>query len=85
VLFLAGGVLAGLQPWKGTLGPEETASLLRTKLRTGDRFDCHEPNGVQNADEPSWTYVCIDLSRRNRQGYFVKTSGNRITEIQPTG
>jgi hypothetical protein len=81
---VAGGVLAGLQPWKGTLSPDETASLLSRKLRTKDTFDCHEPNGVQNPDEPSWTYVCIDLNRQDRQGYLVETKGDRITAIQPT-
>ena len=85
MLFLAGGVLAGLQPWKGKLGPDETASLLAKKLRTSDHFDCHEPNGIQNPDEPSWTYICLDLTRRDRPGYLVETNSDRITAIQPTG
>jgi len=82
---VAGGVLAGLQPWKGRLGPEDTARLLSKRLRTSDQFDCHEPNGVQNPDEPAWTYICLDLTRRVRQGYLVATNDDRITAIQRTG
>jgi hypothetical protein len=84
-LFIAGGLVAALQPWKGSLGPIETANLLQERLRTKDHFDCHEPNGIAAPGEPSWTYICLDLSRPSRQGYLVETSGKRITEIQPTG
>ena len=85
VLFVAGGVVAILQPWKGTLGPAETANLLRHRLRTLDQFDCHEPSGLRQPGEPDWTYICLDLTRPDRQGYFIKTSGGRITEIQSAG
>jgi hypothetical protein len=84
-LFVAGGLLAAFQPWKGALGPIETANLLRERLRTDDQFDCREPSGTPVAGEPTWDYVCVDVSNRNRQGYLVKTSGKRITAIQPTG
>jgi hypothetical protein len=84
-LFIAGGVVAILQPWNGTLGPAETASMLRQRLQTSDQFDCHEPSGTRPAGEPDWTYICIDLSHSDRQGYFVLTSGKRITAIQPAG
>jgi len=82
VLFVAGGVVAILQPWKGTLGPVEAASQLRHRLRTPDQFDCHEPSGMRNPDEPSWDYICLDLTHPEHQAYLVKTSGHRITVIQ---
>jgi hypothetical protein len=34
--------------------------------------------------EPEWDYLCDDLTHPARQGYLVKTSGKRITAIQPT-
>ena len=85
VLFLAGGLAAILQPWKGTLGPIETANLLQRQLRSSDRYDCREPSGIPVSDEPSWDYVCDDVTHPARQSYLVKTSGKRITAIQPTG
>jgi hypothetical protein len=85
VLFVAGGLTAILQPWKGTLGPIEAARLLRDRLRTPDQFDCHEPSGLTEEGQPDWTYICVDLSRPQREGYFVMVRGKRITEIQPAG
>jgi hypothetical protein len=85
VLFVAGGVVAILQPWKGRLGPIETANLLGHRLGTADQFDCHEPAGMRNPDEPSWDYICLDLTHPEHQAYLVKTSGHRITVIQSAG
>jgi hypothetical protein len=85
VLFVAGGVAAILQPWKGKLGPIETANLLQRRLRTTDRYDCREPSGMPVAGEPSWDYVCDNVTHPARQGYLVKTEGSRIIAIRPTG
>jgi hypothetical protein len=82
---VTGGVVAGLHPWGGSLGPIEAANLLKKRLRTGDRYDCREPSGVPVPGEPAWDYACTDLTHPERQGYLVKTSGKRITAIQPTG
>jgi hypothetical protein len=82
---VTGGLVAGLHPWGGSLGPNETANLLKKRLRTADRYDCGEPSGIPVPGEPSWDYACNDLTHPGRQGYLVKTSGKRITAIQPTG
>jgi hypothetical protein len=84
-LFVAGGVVAIVQPWKGRLGPIETARLLEHRLRTHDEFDCSEPSGIPLPTEPDWDYICEDVTHPLRNGYFVKTSGSRITEIQSAG
>ena len=84
-LFVAGGVVAILQPWRGGLGPIETARLLQHRLQTGDEFDCSEPSGLPNEVGPQWDYICEDVTHPLRNGYFVKTSGKRITDIQSAG
>ena len=84
-LFVAGGLLAALRPWNGSLGPIETARLLRERLRTADQFDCREPSGMPVPGEPTWDFRCVDVSNPASQSYLVKTSGSRITAIQPVG
>jgi len=77
--------VAILRPGGGGLGPIETAKLLRQRLHTHDQFDCHEPSGIPQPGEPNWDYLCLDLSRSERPGYFVKTSDKRISDIAPAG
>jgi hypothetical protein len=74
-----------VQPWQGSLGPIETAKLLQRRLRSPDQFDCREPSGMPVPGEPTWDYVCDDVTRPAAQGYLVKTSNSRITAIQPVG
>jgi hypothetical protein len=83
--FLAGIVYTAVRGSRAGLNAQQTATLLRTRLRTPDRFRCKEPSGVPNPGEPSWSYVCSDVTHPARQGYFVKTSGDRITDLQPNG
>ena len=85
VLFVAGGVVAVVQPWKGSLGPVEAATQLRHRLRTTDQFDCREPSGTPVPGEPTWDYRCTDVSHPASQAYLVNVTGHRITQIQPVG
>jgi hypothetical protein len=72
-------------PWGSQLGPIETAKLLQKRLRTPDEYDCREPSGTPVPGEPTWDYVCNDVTHPGRRGYLVKTSGARITAIEQTG
>jgi hypothetical protein len=82
---VAGGAVALVRPWGGELGPIETAKRLQKRLRTSDQYDCREPSGIPVPGEPSWDWVCNDLTRAEGQAYLVKTNGDRITAIQPVG
>jgi hypothetical protein len=73
-----------VQPWQGSLGPIEAAKQLQRRLRSPDQFDCREPSGMPVPGEPTWDYVCDDVTHPAAQAYLVKTSGSRITAIQPT-
>ena len=81
---MTGGVVAGLHPWGGSLGPIEAANLLKKRLRTGDRYDCREPSGIPVPGEPAWDYACTDLTRPERQGYLVKRTDGSLASIVKT-
>jgi len=63
------------------LSNPESARALGLGHTITDRYTCSATTGAW----PNWNYECVDSAHPRESGFFVRTRGDAIAEIHPSG